>query len=268
MKTTKLDPKKLFIAALCVLLALTSILLISSRAASPAYYSRTIESINDKTQTVLRLTAASSLASAGLSTLPGDAATPIAEKLADFSEYFILILCVLYAEKFMLTILGVGAFRFLIPMGLCALCLDQFWHRESLRRFAVKVILVSLALFLLIPASIGASDFIYDTYKESIDQVIESAEELSDESAQVSESAENQSALGKIKNAVTSAVEGVTEKAANILNRYIESLAIMIVTACIIPLLTLLLFLWAIRQVTGIDLFTAPPMFRRSPRSE
>ena len=38
------------------------------------------------------------------------------------------------------------------------------------------------------------------------------------------------------------------------LNRFVESLAVMIVTACIIPLLVLLFFLWLIRQLTGVDL--------------
>lgn len=250
----KLDPKKLVIAALLVLLATISFWIAGPKVSSPAFYEKTIASINDKTQTVLKLTASSSLASAGLSTLPGDAATPVAEKLADFSEYFILILCVLYAEKFLLTILGMGAVRFFLPLALLAAAADQFWHRDGLRRFAVKACVISLAMFLLIPTSIGASDFIYDTYKDSIDQVVDSAEALSDESSALADAAEEQGALGGIVSAITSAVEGVAAKAAEILNRFIETLAVMIVTSCVIPLVTLLLFLWGVRQIAGVDL--------------
>lgn len=262
----KLDAKKLFIAVVFLLLAVISAVIISPKVSSPAFYQKTIASINDKTQTVLKLTASSSLASAGLSTLPGDAATPVAEKLADFSEYFILILCVLYAEKFMLTILGIGAFKYFLPAAFLALAVFQFWPRAELRRFAIKVGLVSLAMFLLIPFSIGASDFIYDTYKDSIDQVVSSAEELSEESAAISEASENQSAIEKLVNSITAAVDGIAARAADILNRFIETLAVMIVTACVIPLLTLFLFLWLIRQATGLELGRELPGFRRGDR--
>ena len=87
--------KKVLIAVLLVLIAVVSMLLVADWAMDPAAHSEIIASIDDKTATVLRLTATSTLASAGISAIPGDAATPIAEKLADFSEYFLLILCVL-----------------------------------------------------------------------------------------------------------------------------------------------------------------------------
>ena len=111
-------------------------------------------------ETVLKLTASSTAASAGITAIPGDAGTPIAEKLADFSEYGILILCVLYAEKYLLSILGSGVFK------------------------------------------------------------------------------------------------------SEILNRFIESLAVMIVTSCVIPILVLLFSLWIINQVFGFSI----PAPSRHPR--
>ena len=55
--------------------------------------------------------------------------------------------------------------------------------------------------------------------------------------------------------------QSLAEKAGHILNRFVEALAVMIVTACIIPLLVLLFFLWVIKQFTGLDL--SRPLFRR-----
>ena len=80
-----------------ILLALVSGLFIADRAADPASHQEVMASIDQKTNTVLKLTAASTAASVGISAIPDDMATPIAEKLADFTEYFLLILCVLYA---------------------------------------------------------------------------------------------------------------------------------------------------------------------------
>ena len=78
--------KKAIIVAALLLVAVISFLPIANAAASPANHTKTIASIDDKILTVLKLTAASTLASAGVSAIPGDTATPIAEKLADFSE--------------------------------------------------------------------------------------------------------------------------------------------------------------------------------------
>ena len=53
-------------------------------------------SIDRKITTTLELAGASSAASLAVSAIPGDTATPVAEKLADFGSGFLLVLCVLY----------------------------------------------------------------------------------------------------------------------------------------------------------------------------
>ena len=85
-----------------ILFAVLSFFPLAARVSAPERYTEYTESIDAKTDTVLKLMAASTVTSAGISAIPGDTATPIAEKLADFSEYFLLILCVLYAEKYLL----------------------------------------------------------------------------------------------------------------------------------------------------------------------
>ena len=130
-RTMEHTMKKLLIAALLILLAVVSCLFLADKAMAPATHNKTIASIDDKTVTVLKLTATSTVASAAISAIPGDTATPIAEKLADFTEYFLLILCVLYSEKYLLTIMGAGTFRILIPLA-CALCLaGLFWNPKQ-----------------------------------------------------------------------------------------------------------------------------------------
>ena len=49
-------------------------------------------------------------------------------------------------------------------------------------------------------------------------------------------------------------VTELTNKAASIMNRFIEAVAVMIVTSCVIPLLVLLFFLWLVKLLTGADL--------------
>ena len=52
------------------------------------------------------------------------------------------------------------------------------------------------------------------------------------------------------------------DRGAEILNRFIESLAVMIVTSCVIPILVLLFSLWIINQVFGFSI----PTPSRHPR--
>ena len=244
---------KNIIAALALILAAVFlVVIVTPWASSPTRWSGTMASIEEKTDTVLKLTATASLAAAGLSALPDDMATPVAEKLADFSEYFLLILCVLYAEKFLLTVLGVGAFRWVIPLALLCMAVSVFRYKEKLQPLAARLILVSLALYFAIPASIGCSDLIYDTYRESIEQVIASAEEISDESAALVQE-ENQNGLERIISGVTRAAAALKDKASDILKQFVESLAVLIVTSCVIPVVVLLLFLWVAAQFLGID---------------
>ena len=246
--------KRMLIAALLVLLAVVSALVIADWAASPDTHARDIASIDEKTATVLKLTAASTLASAGISAIPGDTATPIAEKLADFTEYFLLILCVLYSEKYLLTIMGVGAFRILVPIACLLAGASLFWNPKLTRRLALRLGVIALALYLVIPASLRVSDAIYTAFDASISTTLSEAEELTEETSQLAEAGDDKGLLASVLDRLSETAETLARKAANTLNRFVEALAVMIVTSCIIPILVLLFFLWVIRQFTGLDL--------------
>ena len=237
---------------ICLVLAAVSFFVLAKPLSAPGTYSGIIQSIEDKVETVLKLTASSTAASAGITAIPGDAGTPIAEKLADFSEYGILILCVLYAEKYLLTILGTGVFKFIIPIACILYPLGYFYRFEGLRSAVTKIILVSLALYFVIPLSVHVSDLIYDTYQASIDGTIAAAEELAEDAGRMEEEESSQNALQRAWNSITEGASDLTKQGAEILNRFIESLAVMIVTSCIIPLLVLIFSLWLINQILGV----------------
>ena len=246
--------KKILIAVLLILVGVVSFLFVADLAANPETHTRTINSIDEKTDTVLKRTATSTLASAAVSAIPDDTATPIATKLADFTEYFLLILCVLYAEKYLLTIIGAGAFKILIPLACVLLIAGLFWNPKVMRRLALKIAVIGLAFYFIIPLSIRVSDMIYTAYRDSIDATISSAEALSDETSALADAAEDKNIINQILNRISETADSLTDKAANILNRFVETLAVMIVTSCIIPILVLVFFLWLIKLLTGIDL--------------
>ena len=158
----------------------------------------------------------------------------------------------LYAEKYLLTIIPYGVFKGLIPLVCALFGVGLVWNGQVLRRQGFKLLLIALALLLVIPLSVRTSDMIYSTYQDSIDTTIASAEALSEETEELA-AAEDTNMLDRILKRINETTDGMVEKASTVLNRFVETLAVMIVTSCLIPILVLACFLWIIKQLTGVD---------------
>ncbi len=241
-------------AALCVFLAVLSFFVLGKIFSDPSTFSGLIRSLDDKVSTTLKLTGAATAASAGVSAIPEDICTPIAEKLADFSEYGFFILCVLYTEKYLMTILGEAAFRWIVPIGCLLYIAAMLLRSKRAERFVVKVILVSLALFLVIPLGIKVSDRIYDTYRASIDSTLSQAESLAEDTSLLAEANKDPNVIREVFRYLASSASELADRASRLLNRFIESTAVLIVTSCLIPLVVLIFSLWIIKQFLGINL--------------
>ena len=245
--------KKILICVLLLLAAVISMLYIGDWAMKIETHNHTINSIDEKVDMVMKLTAAATVASAGISAIPGDTATPIAEKLADFTQYFLLIMCVLYAEKYSVTIIGLATFKILIPLACVFMGISLFSESALWRRLAVKFTVFGLAIFLIIPASVKVSDMIYKTFDESINNTISSAEQIADDTIEITDAGEDAGLVQSILNGISETASSLTEKAANTLNRFVETLAVMIVTSCVIPILVVIFFVWVAKIITGVN---------------
>ena len=239
--------KKALKVVLPIILALISIFVVSKYAASPEFHSKTIASLDDKKTTVMELTAASTAASAAITLIPGDTATPIAEKLADLSTYFLLVLCAIYLEKYLVTITGYATFVILIPAACLLFSINVFWKNDMCKYLIRKLAVFGLAIVLVIPASVKVSDLIEKTYDSSIQATIESAKQTTEEIDE--EKDEKKGFWASITDSASEAVE----KVENILNNFVEALAVLIVTSCVIPIIVLVFFVWLIKMVLGIN---------------
>ena len=247
-------------AAALVLAALLSIFVLTKYAVSPESHRATIEALEDKRTTVMELTAASTAASAAITLLPGDAATPIADKLADLSTYFLLVLCAIYLEKYLVIITGYTSFLFLIPVACGLLAIDAFRRSGVLRSISLRLLALAAAIFLVVPASVQASNLIEAVYDSSIQSTLDSARETTEAIEDQTEGAEESGGLlSGLLSTVKGRVSGAVDEAENVLNRFIEALAVMIVTSCVIPILVLFFFVWVIKLILGVEL---PPLRR------
>lgn len=142
---------KVINAGVLVVAALISLLLLANIASSPSTYSGMYETLDEKKLNVMGLAATTTAASAAISVLPDDTGSAIANKLADFASYFVVILSVIYLEKFLLTTFGFLAFGILIPMACVLFAIAVFLRRGTLtkvnlQRLGTKLTAFGLAL--------------------------------------------------------------------------------------------------------------------------
>lgn len=288
--------QKCITAAVLLLVAILSITVVGKYVSAPENHQKTIASLDEKKQTVMELTAASTVTSALITLLPGDTATPIAEKMADVSGYLLVVLCAIYLEKYLVTITGYVAFTYLIPIACGLWILNLIFANATVRKLAAKLAVFGLAISLVVPASVKISDLIGDTYQAQIEATIEDARNTQSilensgvvndtnaaengtgitgtatENTQEKNNSESSSvsnifdwakdAISSAKDSVANVVENVTisteelvQKVENSLNHFIEAVAVMIITSCVIPMLVLLLFFWMVKIVLDVDL--------------
>lgn len=273
-----------------LLIGILSFTVIGKYAAAPESHQATITSLDEKKNTVLELTMATTATSAVITLLPGDIGTPIAEKVADLSGYLLIVLCAIFLEKYLVTITGYAAFKIFIPAACALFATNLFARNQSLDRLARKLLIFGICIFLVVPASVKASDLIEHTYQVQIDAALEEAkgtEQLLENSveaaaadnasessisgnqtSQSQQTAENSNlwqkakdALSGAKESVASVVENVTisseelvQKVETSLSHFVEAVAVMLITSCVIPLLVLFVFFWLIKILVDVDL--------------
>lgn len=259
-----------FIVAL-VVLALLSGFVARPHFADTKTWDSTIEVIDQKKGNVLALTTSCVALSAGITALPGDTGTPVAEQLAQLSGNLGIVLAVLYLEKYLLTILWSIGLGILIPFALVlfaiSLGIHGRWSTSTvIRRVATRVLVVAIIGMVLVPASVWVSQKVDETYRVSIEQAQQKAADAADSdsskaSKKKTESTESKNVLEQLAEgasglvtSVTSGAKQMTDEIVQQVTDLIEGVIVMIVTSCVIPLLVLAAFLWLGHTLLGIDI--------------
>lgn len=258
-----------------IIVALVVMALLSGFVARPHFadtktWDSAIEVIDQKKGNVLALTTSCVALSAGITALPGDTGTPVAEQLAQLSGNLGIVLAVLYLEKYLLTILWSVGLGILIPFALVlfavSLGIHGRWSTSAvLRRVATRVLVVAVIGMALVPASVWVSQKVDETYQVSIEQAEQKATSAADASSSKSEKKSkvktDKNVLEQLTEGASSLLTSVTDSAKQMTDEIvqqvtdlIEGVIVMIVTSCVIPLLVLVAFLWLGHVLLGIDI--------------
>lgn len=261
-----------------ILVGIVSFSLLANKFSDVSFHQRTINILDKKQETVLKLSLGASSLAAGTSLFLGDRATPISNKLLDLTGYLLLILTAIMLEKYLVTIMGFASFKIIIPISCILFSLFTIIDIEKIRKIAFKLFIFALVAFFVVPTSVEISDIIEKTYEVSIEQDIteineianeinnSDIEELENEVNNSNSSDDNSSIFDFFKNSakkITEVVGGainsvkdeatkLIEKVTTQLNNLIEKIAIMIVTTCVIPITVIIFFSWLIRLFFNI----------------
>lgn len=105
-------------AIVLIVLAVISFTIVPTSKPVTNLNEQTVESLEKTKVTALKLSAASAVASTAITLIPGDVGQPIAENLADISDYLLIVVASIWLQKFLIGLTGIMAFKYLIPSAL------------------------------------------------------------------------------------------------------------------------------------------------------
>lgn len=257
MKTLNPNVKRWIAVAALVVIALLSAFVLAGRLSDPTFHAASIAALDEKKLTVTELTAAAAAGSVAVSAIPGDATTPIANQIAEMATYLLIVVGAILLEKFLLTMTCLVTFQYLIPAACVLTIIWLFCRRTVLVQLAVRLAAFGLVICLVVPASIQVSNLVEETFDTQ--KTVQTVQQATDEIEQDDTDAQTQDGgiggwLSGIGETITSGVSGVMEQAENLLSQFIDAVAVLIITSCVLPIAVLLFFLWVTKIIFGVQL--------------
>lgn len=241
-----------------ILAAVFSFFIAASMLPETGFVQGSLESLEESSDMVMKFSAVTLSTSLAISALPDDFATPLAESLSDMNIYFIAILVVLFFEKLLLQYGVKLAFVILIPAACAVGVLFVATQRGLLKGLAIRLCILGLAVALVVPCSTHLTDYVA---ADLMDYVSETIEETENDAGKLSEAMEDSSGektiFERLSDLFHTAVNSVSDLMAyfqNTIRRCMNAIAILILTNCLMPLLTLFVLRWILREVFQIVL--------------
>lgn len=116
--------KKIICIAVIIAIGCVAFFVLAPWAENPANYPKTIETLDSIENKAIVMTGTSIALATAAALVPGDATTPIANKLADIAGYMIIVYIAIIIEKYLLALTGVVTFKILIPIALALIALS------------------------------------------------------------------------------------------------------------------------------------------------
>ena len=269
--------KRIIAIVILISISAVSIFAVTPKVSTPKFFEKSNKILEDKKMQIAALTAAAATVSTAISAVPGDATTPIANEIMDTASYLLIITAVILLEKILLTLTGLIAFKFIIPIS-CCLGIIYIVSRKCLaKEWAIKLGVYGVVIFMMVPLSVYISSWIENNYKDTINIPIETAEEIenveNDESQEEEQKEERflKGILSKAQDVTESITSGVDEGikfAKQKLSELIDAIAVYIITTCVIPILVIVFFIWITKMILGVTINIPTNSLKRNKKDK
>lgn len=243
-----------------LLIAALSFFVVTTVLPETDFVRDSLESIEESSHTVMKFSAATLSTSLAISALPDDFATPLAESLADMNIYFIAILTILFLEKILIQYGIKLAFSILIPCACFAGALSIAIKKKLLKGFAVRLCILGLAAAFVVPCSTHITNIVaadLTTYvNDTITQTEDGANKLNEA---MEEGTEDKTVFERLSDLFQTAIHDISDLMLhfqNTIRRCMNSIAILVLTNCLMPLLTFLILKWILKEIFQIAIPT------------
>ena len=150
------------------------------------------------------------------------------------------------------------SFVYIIPFACSLYILSVLSGKAIFKVFASKLMILGLAVVLVIPLSTHFTEKVCEDYLVYVDETISEANDGAEKVNGVMTSGdEGATVFEKLTDAFKTAVQGISDLLTyfeNVLKRCVNSIAIMIVTTFVMPMIVLLLFRWLLKELFSLSM--------------
>ena len=249
--------KKVLKILLPLFILLASIFVCSNKVPEWEFVKESAKSLEKNEDTVITFSGATIATSVTITLLPDDFASPLASEIMDFNKYFLIILVAIFIEKILITEGIKVAFIFILPLSCIFYIISNYWKKEVMKSLAVKFAVVALLVAFVVPCSTHFAEYVGKNYMAYVDETIESTTDGANKIQNVMQSDDdNKNIFEKVSGVLAQAISGVQDMMDyfySVIKKWIISVAILIVTNCVIPVCVLLFLIWMIKALFGIN---------------
>jgi len=243
-----------------ILIAVISGFVLSRTIPNSQFIKDTIESLEKSRDVTIEFSGATLAASLGLSALPGDFASPIAQMVADMNKYFIFILAIIFVEKIIVMEGTKLALSLIIPVACAIFAFAMLTKKRWFEVLSYKLMVFAIALILLIPLSTHAVNRWGADYNEYVADTIEETQDGANKIDEIkSSAAEGEGVFDKLTNAFNTAIsdsDALMEYFKSVTKKCMTSISILIVTTFAVPILIAVIFKFLISSLFNISIPT------------
>ena len=253
-----------------VLIGVFSFFVVTSWLPDRDFIQDSLESVEESSNTVMKFSAATLSTSLAISALPDDFATPLADSLADMNIYFIAILVMLHFEQLLIRYGVKLAFAIAIPAACGIGILSILLKKDLLKGIAARVAVLGLAVALVVPCSTHITNYVAADLTAYVENTIADTEDGADKLNEAMDGGtEEQTIFEKLSDLFQTAINDMSNLLThfqNTIRKCMNSIAILILTNCLMPIVNFFILKWILKETFHIAL--PMPQMRRKHHFE